>query len=38
MTTMGLESLLAVAMPVTVFVTPGPEVTMQTPTFPVARA
>ncbi len=30
--------MFAVAMPVTVFVAPGPEVARATPTFPVARA
>jgi len=37
MATMGIESANAVAMPVTRFVAPGPEVAMQTPTLPVAR-
>ena len=37
-TTRGTESKLAVARPVTVFVAPGPLVTMQTPTRPVDRA
>jgi ribosomal protein L3 len=32
MTTIGMESMWAVAMPVTVLVTPGPEVTSATPT------
>ncbi len=36
--TTGIESMLAVAMPVVRFVAPGPEVAMQTPTRPVARA
>ena len=34
--TIGTESSIAVAIPVTRFVAPGPEVAMQTPTFPVA--
>ena len=34
----GTPSMFAVARPVTVFVAPGPEVTRQTPTLPVARA
>ena len=38
MQTMGEESSMAVAMPVTMFVAPGPEVAMATPTCPVARA
>jgi hypothetical protein len=38
MMTIGIESMYAVAMPVTAFVTPGPEVTSATPTSPVARA
>ena len=37
-TTRGMESILAVAMPVTMLQTPGPLVAKQTPTFPVARA
>jgi hypothetical protein len=37
MITIGTESIKAVAMPVTVLVAPGPEVTMTTPTLPVAR-
>ena len=37
-TTMGTESICAVAMPVTRLVAPGPEVPKQTPTLPVARA
>ncbi len=37
-TTIGIESMYAVAMPVTVLVAPGPEVTRQTPVFPDARA
>ena len=37
-TTSGTLSMEAVAMPVTVFVAPGPLVTMATPTLPVARA
>ena len=36
--TIGIESMYAVAMPVTALVTPGPEVTRATPTSPVARA
>ena len=32
-TTIGIESMYAVAMPVTALVTPGPEVTSATPTF-----
>ena len=38
MAIMGMESIYAVATPVIRFVAPGPEVTMQTPVFPVARA
>jgi len=37
MTTIGIESMYAVAMPVTALVTPGPEVTRHTPTFSLAR-
>jgi hypothetical protein len=37
-TTIGIESMKAVAMPVTAFVTPGPLVTSATPGLPVARA
>jgi hypothetical protein len=33
-----MESSMAVAMPVTRLVAPGPEVAMQTPTLPEARA
>jgi hypothetical protein len=33
----GIESMYAVAMPVTALVTPGPEVTRQTPTLSLAR-
>ena len=33
MTTIGIESMYAVAMPVTALVTPGPDVTSATPTF-----
>ena len=33
MTTSGIESMYAVAIPVTALVTPGPEVTSATPTF-----
>ena len=36
--TTGIESINAVASPVTKFVAPGPEVAMHTPTFPDARA
>ncbi len=35
MATIGMESMYAVAMPVTRFVAPGPEVAKQTPTLPV---
>ncbi len=38
MATIGIESMNAVATPVTRFVAPGPDVAMQTPTFPLARA
>jgi hypothetical protein len=38
MHTMGDESIMAVAMPVTMLVAPGPEVAMATPTPPEARA
>ena len=38
MQTMGDESSMAVAMPVTMLVAPGPEVAMATPTLPLARA
>jgi hypothetical protein len=38
MQTIGDESIIAVAMPVTMLVAPGPEVAMATPTFPLARA
>ncbi len=38
MNTVGEESSIAVAMPVTRFVAPGPEVATATPTFPLARA
>ena len=38
MQTMGEESIIAVAIPVTRFVAPGPEVAIATPTFPEARA
>ena len=37
-TTIGTESSIASAMPVTRLVAPGPEVAMQTPTRPVAMA
>ena len=36
MATIGIESSIAVAIPVTRLVAPGPEVAMQTPTLPVA--
>ena len=36
--TTGMESMYAVAIPVTRLVAPGPLVAMQTPTFPVALA
>ena len=36
--TIGIESIMAVAIPVTRFVAPGPEVAKHTPTFPVALA
>ena len=38
MATIGMESSIAVAMPVTRFGAPGPEVPMHTPTLPDARA
>ncbi len=38
MQTTGDESSMAVAMPVTMFVAPGPDVAMATPTPPLARA
>ena len=38
MQTMGEESIMAVAMPVTMLVAPGPEVAIATPTLPLARA
>ena len=38
MQTIGEESSIAVAIPVTILVAPGPEVAMATPTPPVARA
>ena len=38
MATSGVESIYAVAIPVTRFVAPGPDVERQTPTLPVARA
>ena len=38
MATMGTESIMAPAMPVARLVAPGPEVAVQTPTLPVARA
>ena len=37
-TTMGVESMNAVARPVMALVAPGPEVTSTTPGLPVARA
>jgi len=37
MMTIGIESMYAVAMPVTALVTPGPEVTRHTPTLCEAR-
>ena len=36
--TMGTESMYALAMAVTRLVAPGPDVAMQTPTRPVAKA
>ena len=36
--TIGMESIYAVAIPVTRFVAPGPEVAIHTPTLPVALA
>ena len=38
MHTIGEESIIAVAMPVTRLVAPGPEVAIATPTLPEARA
>ena len=38
MTTIGTESAMLSLTGVTVFVAPGPEVTMTTPTLPLARA
>jgi hypothetical protein len=38
MQTMGIESIMAVAIPVTRFVAPGPLVAKATPTLPEARA
>jgi hypothetical protein len=38
MQTMGDESIMAVAIPVTMFVAPGPDVAIATPTLPLARA
>jgi hypothetical protein len=38
MHTRGVESIWAVAIPVTRFVAPGPEVATATPTRPLARA
>ena len=37
-TTIGVESMYASAIPVTVLVAPGPEVTMTTPGRPLTRA
>jgi len=37
-TTMGIESIDAVAIPVMALVAPGPDVTSTTPGLPVARA
>ena len=36
--TIGMESSLAVAKPVTILVAPGPDVAIATPTFPDALA
>ena len=38
MQTIGEESIIAVAMPVTMLVAPGPDVAIATPTLPLARA
>ena len=38
MTTIGTESMFASAIGVIMFVAPGPEVTMHTPTCPVVSA
>ena len=38
MQTIGDESIIAVAMPVTMLVAPGPDVATATPTLPLARA
>ena len=38
MKTVGIESIIAVAIPVTRFVAPGPDVATATPTFPLTRA
>ena len=38
MATIGIESIYAVAIPVTKLVAPGPDVAKHTPTFPVALA
>ena len=38
MITIGIESMYAVAMPVTALVTPGPDVTSAQPTLSVERA
>ena len=38
MMTIGMESILAVAIPVTMLQIPGPDVAMQTPGRPVTRA
>ena len=36
--TIGVESIIAVAKPVTIFAAPGPEVAIATPTFPLDLA
>ena len=38
MKTVGMESIIAVAMPVVRLVAPGPDVATATPTLPLARA
>ena len=38
MATRGIESIFAVAIPVTRLVAPGPEVAINTPVLPVVRA
>ena len=38
MATIGIESIIAVAIPVIRLVAPGPDVAKHTPTFPVALA